>query len=63
MIRVQVKNGKLDPALKIWKRKVKNTKQLQKQRDLKAYTKPSTRKRLSKQKAIYKQQQRESENK
>jgi small subunit ribosomal protein S21 len=62
MIRVQVKNGKLDPALKIWKRKVRNTKQLQNLRELQAFTKPSTKKRLSKQKARYKQEQRRLEN-
>jgi small subunit ribosomal protein S21 len=58
MIRVQVKNGKLDPALKIWKRKVKNTKQLREIRERREFTKPSTKKRLSKQKSIYKEQQR-----
>tara|TARA_R100000005_G_scaffold58479_1_gene29526 strand:+ start:1241 stop:1432 length:192 start_codon:yes stop_codon:yes gene_type:complete len=62
MIKVQVKNGKLDPAIKIWKRKVKNTKQLQQQRELQYFTKPSTKKRLKKQKASYKQKRREQEN-
>ena len=55
MIKVIVKNGKLDPALKVWKRKVRNTKQLQQLRDNQQYTKPSTTKRLKKQKAVFKQ--------
>ena len=55
MIKVIVKNGKLDPALKQWKRKVRNTKQIQQIRENKEFVKPSTKKRLSKQKAAYKQ--------
>tara|TARA_Y100001972_G_C7543307_1_gene273289 strand:- start:129 stop:320 length:192 start_codon:yes stop_codon:yes gene_type:complete len=58
MIKVIVKNGKLDPALKIWKRKVRNTKQLQQLREDKEYTKPSKKRRLQKQKASYKQKMR-----
>ena len=58
MIKVIVKNGKLDPALKVWKRKVRNTKQLQQLRDNREFVKPSTKKRLSKQKAKYKQRMR-----
>ena len=58
MIRVIVKNGKLDPALKIWKRTVRNTKQLQELRERKEFTKPSTKKRLKKQKASYKEKMR-----
>ena len=61
MIKVIVKNGKLDPALKIWKRKVRNTKQLQQIRDRQEFTKPSTIKRLKKQKASYKQRMRQIE--
>jgi len=58
MIKVIVKNGKLDPALKVWKRKVRNTKQLQQLREDKEYTKPSKKRRLQKQKASYKQKMR-----
>jgi small subunit ribosomal protein S21 len=61
MIKVLVKNGKLDPALKAWKRKVRNTKQLQQLRDRQEFTKPSTTKRLKKQKASYKQRMRQLE--
>ena len=61
MIRVQVKNGKLDPALKIWKRKVKNTKQLRELRERREFTKPSTKKRAMKLKAQYKQMRRQQE--
>ena len=58
MIKVIVKNGKLDPALKVWKRKVRNTKQLQQLRENKEFTKPSKKRRLQKQKASYKQKMR-----
>jgi small subunit ribosomal protein S21 len=58
MIRVIVKNGKLDPALKIWKRAVRNTKQLQELRERQEFTKPSIKKRLKKQKASYKEKMR-----
>ena len=61
MIKVTVKNGKLDPALKVWKRKVKNTKQLQQLRERQEFTKPSAKKRLSKQKTRYKQRMRQQE--
>ena len=61
MIKVIVKNGKLDPALKVWKRKVRNTKQLQQLKDRQEFTKPSTAKRLKKQKASYKQRMRQIE--
>ena len=61
MIKVIVKNGKIDLALKKWKRKVKNTKQLQLQRDQQAYTKPSVKRRAEKLKAAYKQKMRDLE--
>ena len=48
MLRIEVKNGKIDAALKAYKRKVRNTKQLQKQRDLQEYTKPSVKRRKQK---------------
>jgi small subunit ribosomal protein S21 len=63
MLKVIVKNGKLDPALKQWKRKVRNTKQLQQLRENKEFVKPSTKKRLSKQKAAYKQKLRTEKDK
>ena len=63
MLKVIVKNGKLDPALKQWKRKVRNTKQIQQLRENKEFVKPSTKKRLSKQKAAYKQKLRTDKDK
>jgi len=63
MLKVIVKNGKLDPALKQWKRKVRNTKQLQQLRENKEFVKPSTKKRLGKQKAAYKQKLRTDKDK
>tara|TARA_S200002703_G_scaffold118216_2_gene103852 strand:- start:1438 stop:1629 length:192 start_codon:yes stop_codon:yes gene_type:complete len=62
MIKVTVKNGKVDAALKKWKRKVKDTKQLRLQREQQAYTKPSVKRRAEKIKAAYKQRMRDQEN-
>ncbi len=56
MLRVEVKKGNVDRALKIMRRKVKLTKQLFKLRDGKHFTKKSQRKRLQLQKARYRQQ-------
>ncbi len=58
MIKVNVRNGNIEGALKTLKRKVRNTKQTQAQRDNKEYTKPSTERRAEKKKAIYKEQKR-----
>ena len=59
MLKIEVKNGKIDAALKAYKRKVRNTKQLQKQRDLQEYTKPSVKRRKQKMRAEYKQRMRD----
>jgi small subunit ribosomal protein S21 len=59
MLRIEVKKGKIDAALKAYKRKVRNTKQLQKQRDLKEYTKPSVKRRKQKMRAEYIQRMRD----
>jgi|TARA_R100000501_G_C2594246_1_gene93290 small subunit ribosomal protein S21 len=56
MLIIKVKNGKIDPALKAFKNKVRKTKQLQKIREDKYFTKKSVKKRLTKQKAVYKEQ-------
>ena len=58
MLRIEVKKGKIDPALKQYKRKVRNTKLLQRLRDGQSYTKPSSKKRLKLQKAKYKNKKR-----
>ena len=62
MIKVKVTNGKIDIALKKWKRKVKDTKQLRLQREAQAFTKPSVKRRAQKIKAAYKQRMRDQEN-
>ena len=41
MLKVNVKNGNIDKALKILKRKTRNVKQIVELRDNKEYTKPS----------------------
>jgi len=59
MLIINVKNGKIDAALKEFKRKVKQTKQTQIVRELQEFQKPSVKRRLKKQKAIYKQRMRD----
>lgn len=61
MLIIKVNKGKIDAALKQFKRKVKNTKQLQQVRDQQEYTKPSTKRRKQKLKAIYKQKMRDQQ--
>ena len=53
MIIVKVDNGNIEKALKIFKKKCLSTKILQELRDRQFYTKPSERKRINKNKAIY----------
>jgi len=55
MLKIEVKGGNIERALKQLKKKVRNTKQTQELRDNKCYTKPSDEKRAQKNKAIYKQ--------
>ena len=52
MIIVEVKKGNIGGALKMLKKKFRDTKTLKKLRDRKEYTKPSVAKRQSKEKAI-----------
>ena len=52
MLKVEVKKGNISGALKIFKKKFRDTKTLKKLRDRKEYTKPSVAKRQSKEKAI-----------
>ena len=56
MLKVPVIKGNLNKALKIFKKKFKNTGVLKELRDRKQYTKKSTKRRLIKDKAIYKQE-------
>jgi len=58
MLIIKVKNGKIDPALKQYKRKLRNTKLLKRLRDGKAFVKPSEKKRLNLAKAKYKESKR-----
>tara|TARA_R100000908_G_scaffold65292_1_gene53910 strand:+ start:5495 stop:5689 length:195 start_codon:yes stop_codon:yes gene_type:complete len=53
MLKVNVKGGNIEKALKILKRKTKNVKQIVELRDNKEYTKPSEANRNKKKKAIY----------
>ena len=53
MIIVKVDNGNIEKALKIFKKKCLSTKILQELRDRQFYMKPSERKRMNKNKAIY----------
>jgi len=55
MLKIPVIKGKIDKALKQFKRKFKNTKRLQEIRERKNYTKPTAKRRLVKEKAILKQ--------
>ena len=55
MLRVPVIKSNLNKALKIFKKKFKNTGVLKELRDRKQYTKKSTKRKLSKEKSILKQ--------
>ena len=55
MIRVPVIKGNLQKALKLFKRKFKNTQVIKELRERQSYTKKSRKKRLIKDKEIYKQ--------
>jgi len=56
------KKTNIEKALKQLKSKVIRTKQMRTLRDNKQFTKPSEKKRLQKQKAVYLQKKRDSEN-
>ena len=53
MLIIKVTNNNIDQAIKKLRRKVKNVKQLNSLRNKKQHIKPSVRKRLQKQKAVY----------
>lgn len=55
------KNESIERALKRYKNKVRNVKQLQKVREDRYHTKPSASRRRQKSKAIYLQQKRDNE--
>jgi small subunit ribosomal protein S21 len=55
MLIIDVNDGNIEKALKVYKYKVKNVKQIEQLRDRKEFEKPSISKRFQKQQAIYKQ--------
>ena len=59
MLRIPVVKGNLNKALKQFKRKFKQTGILKKVRDKKSYTKPTTKRKQAKEKAILKRKYRE----
>jgi small subunit ribosomal protein S21 len=59
MLKIPVVKGNLNKALKIFKRKFKQTGILKEVRDRKSYTKPTTKRRKQKEKAILKQKYKE----
>jgi small subunit ribosomal protein S21 len=52
MLIVDVKDGNIERALKVYKNKVKSVKQIEQLRDRKEFEKTSITKRIAKQKAI-----------
>jgi small subunit ribosomal protein S21 len=46
MLIIEIKNGNVEGALKLYKRKIQNTKQLEGLRERQSYIKPSVEKRL-----------------
>ena len=54
MLKISVVKSDINRALKLFKRKFKNTKKLQELRERKHYTKPSAKKRVQKDEAIRK---------
>jgi small subunit ribosomal protein S21 len=60
MLKIPVVKDNINKALKQFKRKFKQTGILKKVRDKKSYTKPTTKKRLAKEKAILKRKYKEN---
>jgi len=61
MLIIKVEKNNIEKALKVYKSKVRSTKQLQQLREEKEYTKPSVAKRKQKIKAKYIQKKNSSE--
>ena len=61
MLKIPVIKGDINRALKLFKRKFRNTKVLQELRERQQYTKPSLQKRKQKNKAIRKSKQQDDE--
>jgi len=60
MLKIPVVKDNINKALKQFKRKFKQTGILKKVRDKKSYTKPTTKRKLAKEKAILKQKYKEN---
>ena len=60
MLKIPVIKGNINKALKLFKRKFKQTGILKKVRDKKIYIKPTTKRRLVKEKAILKRKYKEN---
>lgn len=58
LIKVVVKNGDIAKALKVFKKKVNDSGHLLELRERKEYVKPTTKRRLQKQKAVREEQKR-----
>jgi small subunit ribosomal protein S21 len=59
MLNIPVVKGNIEKALKLFKRKFKQTGIIKKIRDKKTYTKPTTKRRLVKEKSILKRKYKE----
>jgi small subunit ribosomal protein S21 len=46
MLVIEIKNGNVDGALKLYKKKIQSTKQIEELRERQTYEKPSVKKRL-----------------
>ena len=61
MLKIEVKKGNLNKALKIFKKKFRDTKVLKELRERQYYTKKSLKNRIKKDKAIRKSKQQDDE--
>ena len=61
MLKIEVKKGNLNKALKIFKKKFRDTKVLKELRERQYYTKRSLKRRVEKDKSIRKLKQQENE--
>tara|TARA_R110000796_G_scaffold199763_1_gene315891 strand:- start:256 stop:447 length:192 start_codon:yes stop_codon:yes gene_type:complete len=59
MLRIPVEKGNINKALKAFKIRFKKTGILKEVRERKGYTKPTTKRKLAKEKAIHKQKYKE----
>jgi small subunit ribosomal protein S21 len=55
MLIIDVKDGNIERALKVYKNKVKSVKQIEQLRDRKEFEKPSVTKRIQKLKSVHKE--------